>query len=367
MKVFGPGPGLERAVSLTLLGFTLGASFIFVTLGWLIRRGSADAGVLLVISIGLAVMFVAIGFSLLRIQASVAQPLAELRALMKRHAAGDHSLRSVVSGHAEVGELQAAFNQWVQAIEDSQRQLRRVDEERSELTATLSHELRTPLTSIRGYAQLLRDGDTGSVTQEQHHFLEQILLSSDRMRKLIDEVIEMERKGSEAAWADPARNSRFDISELLAECLRVVEPLARDRQIRMELASPTGLWIHADRERLRQVVLNLLSNAVKYNREEGLVVVRAVRDQTTDRMKIEVEDSGAGLTAEECRNLFKKFYRSESASSSGVQGSGLGLYLSRRWVEAMSGVLSASSEPGRGSVFRLELPAEQGTDGGSHV
>ena len=363
-KILGLRPGLERSVSLTLLGFTLGASFVFATLGGLIHRGSPDSSVLLGISVGLAGLFVAVGFSLLRIQASVAGPLAELRGLMKRHAAGDHALRSDIIPDFEVGELQAAFNQLVQAVEDSQRQLRRVDEERSELAATLSHELRTPLTSIRGYAQLVRDGDAGPVSQEQRQFLEQILLSSDRMRKLIDEVIELERKGSEAAWVDPAKRTRFDITELTGECLKVVEPLARDRGIRTELASPAGLWVWADRDRLRQVLLNLLSNAVKYNRIEGTVRVAAWQSQ--GRLVLEVEDTGAGLSAEECRNLFKKFYRSEAASSSGVQGSGLGLYLSRRWIEAMHGVLSVESEPGKGSTFRVDLPAAVPTGGGAH-
>jgi len=365
-KFLGLRPGLERSVSLTLLGFTLGASLVFAALGWLIHQGAPDSSVVLAVSIGLSGLFVAVGLSLLRIQASVARPLAELRSLMKRHAAGDHALRSDISPDFEVGELQAAFNQLVESVEDSQRQLRRVDEDRSELAATLSHELRTPLTSIRGYAQLVRDGDAGSVSDEQRQFLEQILLSADRMRKLIDEVIELERKGSEAAWVDPARFSRFDITELLRECLVVVDPLARDRLIRLELSVPAELCILADRDRLRQVLLNLLSNAVKYNRGEGWVRVTAWKDQDDGRLVLEVQDSGLGLSTEECRNLFKKFYRSEKASSSGVQGSGLGLYLSRRWVEAMNGVLSVKSEPGEGSTFRVELPAATVAGGVAH-
>jgi two-component system OmpR family sensor kinase len=351
---------LERSISLTLLGFALGASFVLGVIYWVIRAGETPPGDhstgLVLVSTLLCLLFLGVGLSLLSIQRSVAAPLAELVTVMKRYTAGDHAVRSKVSPDAEVGALQNAFNGLVQSADDSYRQLKRVDEERSELSATLSHELRTPLTSIRGYAQLLREGDAGPITSDQHAFLDQVIQSSDRMRKLIDDVLEMERRGSEQAWVETGAGVRIELHPLLRDCLRAVDPLARERGIVLSLEGGVGISIFGHPERLRQIFLNLLSNAVKYNRERGRVAVKISSVADAGKVRVEVRDEGAGLSAEECKKLFQKFYRTESAGRSRTHGTGLGLYLTRRWVEALGGQISVESDLGRGSVFAVVLP-----------
>ena len=279
---------------------------------------------------------------------------------MLRYSAGDHSLRASADERdlAEVAHLKTAFNELAATIEASLQQLRRVDEERSEVAATLTHELRTPLTSIRGYAQLIRDGDAGEVSSEQKGFLDQVVQGCDRMRALIDRVLELEKKENEAAWVDPSRLGQVNLVVPIQECFEIVKPLAREKNLQLSFELPESFSVWGDAERLRQVFLNLISNAVKYNKRDGKVIVRG-SPLADARVRIDVEDTGIGLSEVERKKLFQKYYRTQDADRTSVTGSGLGLYLSRRWIESLGGTISVESEPGIGSCFRVELPVRR--------
>jgi signal transduction histidine kinase len=264
-------------------------------------------------------------------------------------------LKSSQEDAVELQQIQKTFNEFAEQVQRTLGQLRRVDQERSELTATLTHELRTPLTSVRGYAQLVREGDAGPLSGDQAKFLDLVIQGCDRLNRLVDQVLEVEKKEAEVAWSSESSLAPVDLPALLQECVEVVSPLARERAVAIELELQPVSGFVSDSFRLRQVFLNLISNAVKYNRLGGSVWIRSLPGGSSE-WQIEVEDTGLGLTESERKALFKKFYRTEEAKGSGAQGSGLGLYITQKWVESLGGRIEVQSEKGVGTRFCVILP-----------
>jgi signal transduction histidine kinase len=365
----GPNRGIAGQIRRVLAILLIGAWLAILALGWGLWRvlatgqveSLASAGAVLLLIITVAIT----GAELLRLERSVMRPLFRLNSTLSRYAAGDHTVRlkSELSDITELKQIQSNFNEFAEQIARTLSQLRRVDEERSELTATLTHELRTPLTSIRGYAQLLREGDAGAVSEEQKRYLDLVMQGADRLNRLVDQVLAMESREAELAWASDQPRELVDVAALLRECESVVLPLARGRAICFEYDLRASPKIYSDSFRLRQIFLNLISNAVKYNREGGRVRL-VVENGPSHDWVLRVEDTGLGLTEREREALFKKFYRTEEAKSSGAQGSGLGLYITRKWVESLGGKIEVRSTKGQGSSFSLSFPLEQQSERG---
>jgi PAS domain S-box-containing protein len=219
---------------------------------------------------------------------------------------------------------------------------------KSDFLSRMSHELRTPLTSVIGFSELLlRDG----LAPDQELKLAQILKAGEHLLGLIDELLDIERVEAGTMTASP---EAIQVGGLVRDALTLAGPQAaeRDLTIAADLDECRDRYVMADPQRLRQALLNLLSNAIKYNREGGEVRVSA--DAEADTLRINVADTGPGLTDEQLRRLFIPFDRL-GAEEMGVEGSGLGLVVSQRLVELMGGRLSASSEAGAGSTFTIEL------------
>jgi signal transduction histidine kinase/ActR/RegA family two-component response regulator len=218
---------------------------------------------------------------------------------------------------------------------------------KSEFLSRMSHELRTPLNAVLGFGQLLSMGELDDKEQES---VDQILKGGQHLLGLINEILDIARieSGKLALSLEPV-----DVSETVREALDLVRPLAAERAI--EIAVDRGVddaYVVADRQRLSQVLLNLLSNSIKYNRPGGTVRIGvAARNGTT---RIEVADSGEGIAAENFSRLFTPFDRL-GADERQIDGTGLGLVLSKGLVEAMGGRLEAESRVGSGSTFRIEL------------
>jgi PAS domain S-box-containing protein len=224
---------------------------------------------------------------------------------------------------------------------------------KSEFLSRMSHELRTPLNAILGFAQLL---EMGAPTPRQRQHVAQILKGGRHLLELIDEVLDLARieAGQVALLPEP-----LPVRRLFAEVVDLIRPLAERRGVR--LAEPAGgpdVYVLADDRRLRQVLLNLVSNAVKYNREQGGVSL-AVEELPAGRVRLLVRDTGPGLTPEQQQRLFNAFDRL-GAEATGVEGTGLGLVVSKRLTEAMGGALGVVSTTGTGSTFFVELPAAPG-------
>ncbi len=221
---------------------------------------------------------------------------------------------------------------------------------KSEFLSRMSHELRTPLNAILGFAQLLQ---MDAQTPEQRESVAHILKGGRHLLDLINEVLDIARIESGRLHLSP---EPVPVGELLREALDLMRPLASERGIRLDLGAVPAEDGHvlADRQRLKQTVLNLISNAVKYNREGGKITV-ACAEGPGARLRIRVTDTGPGIPAAFQARLFTPFDRL-GAEQRGPEGTGLGLALSKRLVEAMGGMLGVESAVGEGSTFWVELP-----------
>jgi len=230
----------------------------------------------------------------------------------------------------------------------------RANQAKTEFLSRVSHELRTPLNAILGFAQIL---ELDTLTAEHRDNVEQILKGGRHLLTLIDEVLEISRieAGHMALSIEPVR-----IGEAVREALDLIGPVAAQRRVRLNgaEAAASDRHIRADRQRLKQALLNLLSNAVKYNRDGGEVTL-SCEETLEQRMRIRVIDTGPGIPPDKMKRLFAPFDRL-GAEHSGIEGSGLGLALSKRLMEAMGGALGVESVVGGGSTFWLELALTDG-------
>jgi PAS domain S-box-containing protein len=220
---------------------------------------------------------------------------------------------------------------------------------KSEFLSRMSHNLRTPLNSVLGFAQLLQMGD---LSDQQRESVEYILIAGRHLLSLINEVLDLARieAGGLMLVIEPC-----GLADLLSESLDLIRPALLDRRatLHFDAAEAHNISILADRQRLKQVILNLLSNAVKYNRIGGAVRLECTVIQG-GRVRVGVSDDGPGIAPEYLPRLFTPFDRLD-AETSGVEGTGLGLVLSRELVEAMGGTIGVESRVGQGSIFWFEI------------
>ncbi len=221
----------------------------------------------------------------------------------------------------------------------------------AEFISAVSHEMKTPLTGIRAYVELLVDGDAED-EETREEFLEVINGQADRLQRLIDNMLNLAR--IEAGVVKVSKQTRA-LNELLEEALNVVQPAAEAKQIELIAdLSPMYLGVLADRDMLLQSAINLLSNAIKYTPERGRVTLRSRLED--NQVRFEVQDTGVGLSEEDCRRVFEKFYRVKKDQNMAA-GTGLGLPLAKHIVEDVhGGRLTVQSTLGEGSTFAVTVP-----------
>jgi PAS domain S-box-containing protein len=221
---------------------------------------------------------------------------------------------------------------------------------KSEFLSSMSHELRSPLNAILGFAQLLESGSP-LPTSTQKGSIDQILKAGWYLLELINEILDLAliESGRLSLSLEP-----MSLVDVMLECQAMIEPQAQKSGIRMSFPQfEIPVFVHADRTRVKQVLINLLSNAIKYNRPQGAVEVTCSAS-TEKRIRISVHDTGEGLTSEKRALLFQPFNRLGQEASS-EQGTGIGLVMSKRLVELMGGEIGVESTVGTGSVFWFEL------------
>jgi len=235
--------------------------------------------------------------------------------------------------------------------------LRELDRMKDDFISTVTHELRTPLTSIRAFSEMLhQDPEIGLA--DRTRFLGIIVSEAERLTRLINQILDMAKlESGRAEWT----TGDVDIGEVARETMESIGQLFRDRGVRLESEVPAqGPVVLADHDRLTQVMINLLSNAVKFvPGETGLVMVRVGDDGREAR--VEVEDNGPGLTAEESLVIFERFRQGGNTMTDKPQGTGLGLPISRQIIEYFGGNLWVESRPGAGAkfIFTVPLPVPQ--------
>ena len=240
--------------------------------------------------------------------------------------------------------------------EDLLQQYRRVQEVnrlKSDFLANMSHELRTPLNAIMGFSELLYHEEVGPLSGEQKEYLGDILSSAQHLLQLITDVLDLAKieAGKMTFLPEPV-----ELEELVGEVRNILRPLAAAKRLHMEMEIDARLGgVMLDPAKLKQVLYNYLSNAIKFTPEEGQVTIR-LRAEGEDAFRLEVEDTGIGIQPENLRRLFVEFQQLDASASKQYQGTGLGLALTRRIVEAQGGSVGVHSIPGQGSTFFATLP-----------
>ena len=248
-------------------------------------------------------------------------------------------------------------NENLESHQEALEQARNVAEEanraKSQFLATMSHELRTPLNAIGGYVQLMQLGIHGPVTDAQREALDRVMRSQLHLLRLINDVLNLAR--IEAGHVDYALE-HLPVSEVVATVLPMVEPQVVAAGLTCEAAVDDGLVVHADGEKVQQILINLLGNALKFTPSGGRIRLHAERETDGDRVLLHVTDTGIGIPPEKLEGIFEPFIQVETGHARRREGTGLGLSISRDLARGMGGDLTATSVEGRGSTFTLALP-----------
>lgn len=312
--------------------------------GDVVRQTRAAVNEALLWAFGAAIV-VALGLSFW-LTRQVVFPVRQLMLASKEIAAGRYGKRVEVAGDAssadELTQLALDFNQMAEQLEQTEN-LRR------ELIADVSHELRTPLTAIKGYSEGLMDG----VLPANQEAYQQIHEQAGRMQRLVADLEELSRVEAEGF---SVQAKVFSLSGLEASLRSQIGKLFEEKGVSLEIELPAKApKVLADEDRLGQIFINLLGNALHYTPAGGHVLVSIV--PASDLVTIQVSDSGAGIAAEHLPLVFNRFYRVDRSRSRAAGGSGIGLTIAKRLVEAHGGRIWAESPGlGKGSTFSFTLP-----------
>ncbi len=238
-------------------------------------------------------------------------------------------------------------------LELQNRRIQEANRLKSEFLANMSHELRTPLNAIIGFAELLFDGAVDPTTPQHKEFLGDILTSGRHLLQLINDVLDLAKV--EAGKLD-FRPESVDLARVLSEVVAITRTTASSKRITVTVdVAPAIAQVVVDPNRLKQVAYNYVSNALKFTPDGGSVSVR-VAEEGGDMFRLEVEDTGVGIAPADLGRLFIEFQQLDAGAAKRHQGTGLGLALTRRLVEAQGGAVGVRSTPGKGSVFHAVLP-----------
>ncbi|MBI3317947.1 MAG: GAF domain-containing protein [Candidatus Omnitrophica bacterium] len=281
--------------------------------------------------------------------------------------AGDAELLSILASEVGVAienlqlyeALKQSHDELEERVVDRTQELAKANEElvrlnkmKSDFVSAVSHELRTPLTSIKGYTALVRGGRLGPVSREQSERLEKINRHTDYLSNLISDLLDIARieSGRVGMTIQP-----ISLPRLLDNVADLLGPQLKEKDLTLKVDLPQNLPnIRADESRLQRVLVNLLSNAIRFTPQKGLITVRGTRKP--DLLQIEVIDTGIGIPPEDLSKLFTEFFRADNPINRERKGTGLGLILVKRIVEAHGGQIRVTSQVGKGSTFSFTLP-----------
>ncbi|MER0216175.1 MAG: PAS domain S-box protein [Nitrosomonas sp.] len=274
---------------------------------------------------------------------------SERTILASAHPASDANGDLCIEGIAEdITERKAAEEALIHARQEAER----ANQAKSQFLSSMSHELRTPLNAILGFSQLIELEDPDN----QHvKYIREIRNAGTHLLALINEVLDLAR--IESGRID-LKLEPVEIGPIIEACISLVRTQADKLDVQLVQAGVAGKILHTDRVRFKQVILNLISNAVKYNRKGGTVHIDArASSDNPGYLRILITDTGTGIATHKMAELFQLFNRLD-ATNSGIEGTGIGLSISRQIVELMGGTVGADSELGVGSTFWIELPVE---------
>ena len=283
---------------------------------------------------------------------SLIGPIQRIDSRLAAIAYGNFSGHVDVTNRDELGALAVNVNRMNDELQRLYRELETASRHKSEFLANMSHELRTPLNAIIGFSQVLRDGLFGEVNAKQEEYLEDILTSGHHLLALINDVLDLSKVEAGQVQLELAP---FSIQDALERGVSMVREQATRNGVQVTLHANDGLHVvTGDERRVRQVIFNLLSNAVKFTSAGGSVDVTATR--ANGEVRVSVADTGPGITEDDLGRIFEEFQQTEAGARQ-HEGTGLGLALSKRFVEMHGGRIWCDSEVGKGSTFVFTIPA----------
>lgn len=238
-------------------------------------------------------------------------------------------------------------------LNEANAKLRELSEMKEEFLALTTHDLRSPLTVISGVISFFTSGRLGELTPEQKNMVAMMERNAQSLIELVNDLLDASKLESGTMRLELAS---IDLRSLVNELRETMEPLAREKSLRMEVEMPADLpLVEADRAKLRRVLVNLVSNAIKFTSRGGRVTVSGARED--GHVRISVADTGVGIAPEDVKRLFDKYEQARSRATRGEKGTGLGLYITKQLVELHGGEIAVESEVGKGSTFSFAIPA----------
>lgn len=270
------------------------------------------------------------------------KPILEIKKVSEKMASGDFSDRITARSSDEIGKL-------AETINIMGRELSRLEQLRKDLIANVSHELRTPLSLIRGYAETLRDV-SGDVAEKRNKQLGIIIEESERLSKIVDDMLKLSQMQAGYLNITPGP---FMINRTIEDVMKRFEILSEKTRIKLVYDAAGNITITADELRIEQVLFNLIHNAFNHTPEGGEITVRVT--ETQDNVKVEVTDTGTGISEEDIRHIWDRYYKADKNRERIVVGTGLGLSIVKSVLEAHKAQYGVESGQGAGTVFWFEL------------
>jgi two-component system, OmpR family, phosphate regulon sensor histidine kinase PhoR len=236
--------------------------------------------------------------------------------------------------------------------------VRRLERIRSEFVANVSHELKTPIAAVKGFAETLLAGALND-KETARSFLQIIFDESERLNRLIGDLLELSKIESKRI---PLQFSPIHLESFVTNCLNVLDVQAKAKDIKLSMNVPGDLFMEADEDRLRQIVINLLSNGISYTPEGGQVSINVQHVPSenglaeADQVRFTISDTGIGIPKKDIPRIFERFYRVDKARSRVSGGTGLGLSIVKHLIDLHKGSIRVESEVGVGSTFRIDMP-----------
>ena len=298
----------------------------------------------------------------LSISNSISKPITKLKTIANDLNKGLFDTKIVIESNDEIGEFSKAFDSVANTMKKNQELIKKqlvklevIDKQKEEFSSMITHELKTPLTPIRGYCEMLKDEDFGTLTEEQLSYIEKIDSSAVLLERLIGDVLDVQ-------ILDMGKMSfnkeSFDVCNFLDRLKQDSSHLMKDKGIEFVVTDSVKITLKTDQLRLRQVLENLIRNSVDFvSSKNGKIEVGA--KQENGKMIFHVKDNGIGIPKDKQKNIFKKFYQVDTSHTRKHGGTGLGLVICRGIVYALGGEIWFESEPGKGTEFYFSIPTER--------